>query len=534
MQLRKFQRQDVEKLKKAKLRALIANSQGTGKTCTAVTAVSETREWSLPAVVVCPASVTRNWAREIKMWTEGIRTVRIEDMTTPISLKQRDTIFIVSWSLLDSRAQELIDLGVKVLIADEVHYAKNPDAIRTMAVKELAKTCAGVLLLSGTPVVNAKEDLDELYDILGTTTPLMLRRLLEDVAPDVPTKSRAYVYVQLRPNQQQEYKEADEEFIDWLAKEKDKLLGAGMGSDDIERVMAAEALIKIGYLRRMIGEFKVAAASDWIARASRLGEPVVVFCEHQIVISKLSKALRKQRIRFAVIDGATPGKDRQKFVDMFQRYELPVIIGTKAAKEGITLTAARHLLFVERYYTSAEEEQAEDRVRRLGQLSKTTIWFLHVPNTVDDRVDAIVKSKRSIVREAIGSKDIFETDVSNVAAMLRAWDQQTVDPNITLTDLGLGEQLDPLPSPNATHAVIFQKPRWSHASAAGWCKMHGYTVTKVFDYSNRLKVVVHPPALFVTRTYKRRRISKDVHIIVGTRQKAAKLRKLRAVKKVKR
>ena len=84
----------------------------------------------------------------------------------------------------------------------------------------------------------------------------------------------------------------------------------------------------------------------------------------QAVLARLVKALTKQRIRHVVIDGNVSPRDREIAVRAFQAHEVPVFIGTKAAKEGITLTAARHLLFLERYWTSADEEQAEDRIRR--------------------------------------------------------------------------------------------------------------------------------------------------------------------------
>lgn len=528
-QLRDFQREDVDFLKENNLRALIASAPGTGKTLVAIRAVVECHQWSLPAVVIAPASVTRNWAREIRKWAPGVKTVLIDDMDSPIPKQESPhTIYIISWALLDARADDLLRYGVKTVIADECHYAKNPDAIRSQGLNYLVNRAKGVLLLSGTPIVNTHSELAVLKMLLGTEEPPMIRRLLEDVAPDIPQKKRAYVYVRLRPEQQAEYDKADKEFEDWLRKQKEKLVGEGMADAEVERVLAAEAMAKIGYLRRMVGEFKAVAAADWVARAVRVGEPVVVFVEHQACLRKLSKALRKQRIRHGIIEGSTSAKKRQEMVDLFQKHEFPVFIGTKAAKEGITLTAARHLLFVERFFTSAEEEQAEDRIRRIGQTHETTIWFLHAANTVDDRIDAIVKQKRAVVRTAIGAPEIMETASDNAEALIRAWGKHVVTDDREILDLGHGDPLPPLPKPSETHAVVFYGDRWVGASALLWCRMNAYLASKKIDYVDRFKMVVHPVEVFHKNSFKVHMVSKDIRIIHGKRISEANERRVRA------
>ena len=127
-----------------------------------------------------------------------------------------------------------------------------------------------------------------------------------------------------------------------------------------------------------------------------------------------------------------------------------MFIGSKAAKEGITLTRARHLLFIERYFTSADEDQAEDRIRRIGQRHPTTIWHLHATGTIDDRMVEIIGSKRRIIRQAIGTEDIRDRDEDAVARLVDQWSAH-VEPNKTTTlKLGLGRAMPPLPNPAET------------------------------------------------------------------------------------
>ena len=214
--LRPFQREDVEFLKKNELRALVASAPGTGKTCTTIRALVESKG-TFPALVVCPSTVTRNWAKEIMKWAKGVRIVIIEDMDTPIRLRPgAPTFFIISWALLDARLPDLQKLKLQSVLADECHYAKNTNSQRSQALFELAKTVKHLILMSGTPIVNNKGELAVLHDLLGSEKPPMIRRLLEDVAPDIPPKTRSYLNIRLRPNDQAEYNKANEEFEAWL------------------------------------------------------------------------------------------------------------------------------------------------------------------------------------------------------------------------------------------------------------------------------------------------------------------------------
>jgi SNF2 family DNA or RNA helicase len=524
--LRPFQREDVDFIKQNGMRALLASAPGTGKTAIAVRCLAETYRRSLPAVVICPASVTRNWVREFKQWAPGIETVLVEDMDSKLVRPHSNLVYIMSWALLDARWTDLLRIRIRTVVADEAHYAKNPDAQRSQALFQLAQTTKRVLLLTGTPIVNTRDELRVLNGLLGENPP-MIRRLLEDVAKDIPQKKRSYLHVRLRPKHQTEYDKADQDFEQWLRKEKEKLLGEGMAEYEVERALAAEALAKIGYLRRLSGSFKVPAALDWISRAVRLGEPVVVFLEHQEVLRKLTKGLKKQRIRHAVVEGSTSSKKRQEMIDRFQRHEYPVFIGTKAAKEGITLHAARHLLFIERFYTSAEEEQAEDRIRRIGQRHETTIWYLQAMGTVDDRLDAIVQSKRRVIRTAIGSADVEETTTGNVEALIHQWGKHTATEDPIVVGLGQGKPLAPLPSPKITHGIVFYGARWKRMSALNWCRMNGYVPERKVALTGRFKLVIHPIEVFRKNQFTVVEVSKDIRIITGNRLSRSNERRVR-------
>lgn len=516
--LRDFQAEDVERIVRARSRAIVASAPGTGKTPVSLSVLNHEHEQKTPALVVCPASVAENWKREARTWSPWAKVHVIEGETAPIP---RADLYVCSWALLSAREKTLSRRGIRFVIADEAHFSKNETAVRSLSLAALSQSAPCLLLLTGTPVINRESELDALKSLFGSTPPLMIRRLLEDVAPEIPPKTRNTIPVQLSPRVAREYDRAEHEFEDWLA---DKLLAEGeidVGGR-LDSALASEALIKVGYLRRILARGKVPAVIDWTGRAVRLGEPVVIFAEHQEILRRVERGLRKLRIRCVVVDGSTPRKERQRAIDLFQAGKIPVFIGSKAAKEGITLTRARHLVFAERYWTSAEEEQAEDRVRRIGQLSQTRIWFPVVAGTIDDRMQEIIETKRTLVRDTIGSADILETDQDAVLRLLRAWNAKAGvrDPGQGEPLVGYGSQpLPRLPSPRIVCSLLFSHPRWINIQdALAWARLQGYHPVKVERAANAWRTWNHSPVHFERGSFRSIRLSADIRAIVGIRR----------------
>jgi SWI/SNF-related matrix-associated actin-dependent regulator of chromatin subfamily A-like protein 1 len=516
--LKPFQREDIETLGKYGFRALVANAPGTGKTIVCLSALSQNAALLTPTLVVAPSSTLTNWQREALKWVPGVRVHVVSDTCSPLSRTAHLTV--ISWSLLTVRYLELLSLKCKLIIADEAHAAKNEEALRTQALHIVARRTPHILLLTGTPLINRPGEMDSLRALLGIAEdqPIpMVRRLLEDVAPEIPPKTRSTLPITLRPKDRYEYDSAESDFASWLEAELQRRMSLGEALVTAQRALAAEALTKAGYLRRLLGHAKVHAASDWIARATRLGEPVVVFAEHKEVISLLQGLLRRQRIGFVTLDGSATRVDRQVSIDLFQQGRVPVFIGSKAASTGITLIRARHLLFVERYYTSSEEEQAEDRIRRIGQEHPTTIWFLHATGTIDDRIARIIERKREMIRKAIGAADIVEREEDVAVELIASWGTNaTSDYAGKETDLGLGKSLPPIPAPHEVCALVFKPPRWTSNSAMSWALMHGFRVDVPKGAS--LRITTNSPAAFLPGKFYSLPISSDIHAILGIRR----------------
>jgi superfamily II DNA or RNA helicase len=517
--LKPFQAEDVATLMANNYRAIVANAPGTGKTIITLACVKRDFIKLTPTVIVCPASVVTNWCREARKWLgHDIRIHAIADTTSPMPRVGNVHIVVVSWALMAMRVREIAALGPRFLVADEAHYAKSDVAMRTRCLAALAKRTPHVVLLTGTPIINKKAELDTLQELFGTTEVPMLRRFLEEAVPEIPVKTRNTLPITIRPDDMREYRKAEEEFSSWLQGELQTRMSAGMARITAQRALAAEALVKSGYLRRLLGKAKVYAAADWVSRAVRLGEPVVVFCEHQEVIAMLQELLRKQRIGNVVISGEVSRRERQRAIDAFQAGMVPVFIGTKAASTGITLVRSRHLMFLERYWTSAEEEQAEDRIRRIGQTKPTNIWFLHATETIDDRVDEVIGRKRRLVAQTIGAWQTDEQDEDAVFALLDSWNNTVASPFAGKeSDLGMGKPLPPLPKRADVCSLVFKGARWTKSAALAWVRLHNYPMSRVTVLADSIKVECAAPSAFRQGTFAAVPVTGEIKAIQGVR-----------------
>jgi SNF2 family DNA or RNA helicase len=519
-ELRDFQREDVDFLKKHDHKVLVANAPGTGKTIIVLAALQENPHL-FPALIVCPASVVLNWRREAKRWCPGRKVDVILDTSSPIP---HADILVCSWDLVYRRKRKLLERGFNAVVMDEAHYAKNPQALRSQAVQALAARAHARLPLSGTPLVNNEDELRVLGRLVGVENPPMLRRLLEDVAKDIPPKRRVFVPVVLPPRVQKLYDKVEKEFSEWLAQQR-----GGMRFEDLfaenddtpvkaSSGMTAEALVKVGYLRRIIGQGKVKAAIEWIQKAVAAGEPVVVFGEHADVLNGIARGLRGMRMKFVMVRGGTLKKQRLAAVDAFQAGLVPVFLASKAAKEGITLTRARHMLFVERWWTPAEEEQGEDRIRRIGQNFRTTIWYLHATDTIDDRIRKIVERKRALMLSKVGGKTIQDVPLSSM--------QKLIEKEVPVNFAVAGTRKRP-PRPLVKNIVrlVFDGRRWKEQTAESWAHSQGYANKRArLRGDGSVVIEFEEPKLFRRGTFKKVRISRDIWAIVGQPYKPKVLR----------
>jgi SNF2 family DNA or RNA helicase len=431
-QLFPFQKVGVAFIEKRNGRALIADEMGLGKTIQA-SAWLQLHPEKRPAIILCPASLKLNWAKELRETLSTKDNVQILQGTKPYPIT--GSIIIINYDILNSWVETLQAINPQVLIIDETHYVKNSSAIRTKATKKLAKGIPHIIALTGTPIVNrpvegfnifkiiepnlfpnfwtyvhrycgarhngfgwdfsGATNKEELNQILTST--IMIRRRKADVLKDLPEK--LYSFVPMELSNETEYRAAEEEFIQYIRFTK--------GKEAAEKAKKAEHLVKIEALKQLAVKGKLKQAINWIRDFIEDESKLVIFAVHKEVIDQLMNEFKEIAVK---IDGSTPTPERHKAVEAFQSDpNIKLFIGNiQAAGVGLTLTASSAVAFLELPWTPGELQQAEDRCHRIGQKNAVNIYYLLAENSVEYKLARLLDRKKEVLSAVIDGKPVEE------------------------------------------------------------------------------------------------------------------------------
>ena len=404
-------------------RAFLADEQGLGKTVEALAALEADN--AFPAVVVCPASLKLNWERETACWLPHRSVAVVEGR---VAVPPRADILILNYELIATQREALALRRPRALVLDESHYVKNPQAKRTRAVRRLAEGLprdALRLALTGTPVLNHADELISQLRVLGRLEDFgsgarfkqqfrgslteerlhwhlrrrcFVRRRKSEVLPQLPDKRQVVVPVAL--DNEREYKLAEDDVIAWL---REQPLDLSELNAKIAATLRAQRLAQLGTLQRLAARGKLHAALTWIHDFLASGEPLVVFARHvevqEAVMERFPGALH--------LLGRDSTQAREATVRTFQDdAEAPqlIVCATRVAAQGITLTRASNVAFLELEWTPAMHDQAEDRCHRIGQHDAVTAWYLLAAGTIDETMARLIARKRGLVAAVTDGK----------------------------------------------------------------------------------------------------------------------------------
>jgi SWI/SNF-related matrix-associated actin-dependent regulator 1 of chromatin subfamily A len=397
-------------------RAFLADEQGLGKTVEALAALEA--DGAFPAIVVCPASLKLNWEREAAHWLPHRSVAVVEGR---VAVPPAAEILILNYELIATQREALARRRPRALVLDESHYCKNPQAKRTRAARRLAEGLprdALRLALTGTPVLNHADELISQLRVLGRLEDFgsgarfkqqfrgslteerlhwhlrrrcFVRRRKSEVLPQLPDKRQVVVPVAL--DNQREYKLAEDDVIAWL---REQPLDLSELNAKIAATLRAQRLAQLGTLQRLAARGKLHAALAWTHDFLASGEPLVVFARHvevqEAVLERFPDALH--------LLGRDSTEAREATVRAFQGEEdAPqlIVCATRVAAQGITLTRASNVAFLELEWTPAMHDQAEDRCHRIGQHDAVTAWYLLAAGTIDETMARLIARKRGLV-----------------------------------------------------------------------------------------------------------------------------------------
>lgn len=418
-----FQEEGVSLIEAFKGRALLADEVGLGKTVQALTYVYRNKK-KRPVIIVCPASLRGMWEYQA-MHHFNLRVDVITTRAIPKNSIIPPEIVVISYDLLPYWLPKLLSLKPKIIIADEVHFAKSLTAKRTRALAKLVKKAPHFIAISGTPIINRPFELYAVLKMLNGRiwksvtafgrkfcgakyTPwgwdysgcsrakllnkllnrrCMIRRLKKDVLKDLPAKIRNIVPIKLSKAQMKEYDEAKTDLISWLRKN----YGAGRAI----RASKADAVVKVGYLKRLVARLKLDAVTEWIQNFIHSGQKLICYGIHKAIIGELVGTFWDI---CAVVTGEVPSKERDVQFNKFNTHkECRLFLGNiQAAGTGWSARRCSNVAFAELAWTPGEMTQCEGRAHGIGRGEEGVQMMSHwlvAQGTLEEQICQMLQKK---------------------------------------------------------------------------------------------------------------------------------------------
>jgi SNF2 family DNA or RNA helicase len=217
-----------------------------------------------------------------------------------------------------------------------------------------------------------------------------VRRLKSEVLPQLPAKRQAVVPVEL--DNEREYRLAERDVIAWL---REQPLDLSELDAKIAATLPAERLAQLNTLKQLAARASSKRRLAWIHAFLASEERLVVFAHH----AEIQAAVLERFPDAAHVLGTDSTTQREAAVRAFQADGGPqLLIGsTRVASQGITLTQASNVAFLELEWTPAMHDQAEDRCHRIGQRDAVTAWYLLAAKTIDETMAELIARKRGVV-----------------------------------------------------------------------------------------------------------------------------------------
>jgi SNF2 family DNA or RNA helicase len=438
---------------------ILADDMGLGKSIMTLALMAhervEQQKAAGPTLLVCPMSLVGNWQREAERFTPhlAVHVHHGSDRLTGDGLRaalNTADLVITTYAIAVRDRDELAEITWGRVVCDEAQNIKNPGTRQARAVRSLP--AGSRIALTGTPVENRLAELwsimefaspgllgpaekfrtefaipverhgdEEVSDRLRRLTgPFILRRVKTDktIISDLPEKQEMKVWCNLTPEQASLYQAT---VTDMLARIEE-------AAEGIERrglVLATMAKLKqvCNHPAHLLGDSsRLPGRSGKLARLEEICDEVVAAGERALCFTQYAEFGRMLQPHLAArlgcpvlfLHGGTQQKKRDSMVEEFQHLNEPAVflLSLKAGGTGLNLTAANHVIHVDRWWNPAVEDQATDRAFRIGQRKDVQVRKFVCVGTLEERIDAMIEEKKALAERIVGTGEGWLTELS--------------------------------------------------------------------------------------------------------------------------
>ncbi|MCR5421384.1 MAG: DEAD/DEAH box helicase [Lachnospiraceae bacterium] len=391
-------------------RVLLGDEMGLGKTIQAIAAMVHLNNEAPGAhfLVICPASVLINWCREIRKFSKLLPYFVHGDTWEEQMDKWKKTggVAVTNYEMMGKIVKHVDGrMVLKLLIVDEAHYIKNPDALRTGYVRRLEDEAENILLMTGTPLENKVEEMCSLIDFIRPEMSKDIRNIVKMSGTAQFKEMLAPLY--LRRTREQVLKE--------LPDIEDKQEWCEMTESDRELYVEALKIRDITGMRRVsfmqpdpLLSSKGRRLIELCTQAGEEGRKVIVYSFYLDTIDFALKVLKDKCI--GVICGDTPIRERQNMIDRLKdAKEGSVIIAQiQSGGTGLNIQSASIVIFLEPQIKPSLENQAVSRVYRMGQIRNVLVYHLLCEDTIDEAMVERLRIKQEEFNEYAEESAIAE------------------------------------------------------------------------------------------------------------------------------
>jgi non-specific serine/threonine protein kinase len=411
-----------------------------------------------PTLVVAPTSVVGNWEREAARFTPGLRVVvhHGRERGDPSAIVADLVITSYGMLRLDPR---LADVGWHRVILDEAQAIKNPQTATAKAARALPATHR--VAATGTPVEN---DLDELWSIMAFACPGLLgarKTFAQQYRPtgDLDADANALAHLRARiaafvcrrtkldpgivdelpdrvvvrddclltREQVAMYERTTADLLgdlDEITDTRTRRLHVLAGLTRLKQICNHPASIDPSDTSELAGRSgKLDRLVELVEEIAAEGEAVVVFTQYATFLQRMAVHLSEQvGLPVPVLHGGVTRARRDRIVEAFTAGHGAGVLAVslRAGGTGLNLVRANHVVHVDRWWNPAVEDQASDRVWRIGQTRGVVVHTLVCPGTIEDRIATLIESKRALAGAVITSSEqtVTALDPTELAAFV--------------------------------------------------------------------------------------------------------------------